>query len=187
MALRGKVSVGEADRVNTESSAVKGQSDEDVRREDVKEMRRIESTNRPRASSVYETSRDGVYRSQSSGEAGTGDRRKVIDSSEKGSKIDGDAQRLMGLRSEAGLQGAKTATLGSDESAEIWGDRVVTDGISRPMATDGKGEEHSPTNDREKNEQEPVVARRRKVSVGEAGRVNTKSSAVKAQSDGDVR
>ena len=52
----------------------------------------------------------------------------------------------MGLRLEAGLQGAKKATLGSDESAEIWGDRVVTDGISRPMATDGKGEEHSPMN-----------------------------------------
>ena len=50
----------------------------------------------------------------------------------------------MGLRSEAGLQGAKTVTLGSDESAEIWGDRVVTDGISRPMATGCKGEEDSP-------------------------------------------
>ena len=35
VALRGKVSVGEADRVNTKSSAVKGQSDEDVRRGDM--------------------------------------------------------------------------------------------------------------------------------------------------------
>ena len=146
MALRGKVSVGGADRVNTESSAVKGQSDEDVRGKNVREMRRIESTDRLRASTAYKTCRDGTNRSQSSGEAGTGDRRNVIDSSEKGSKIDGGAQRLMRLRSEAGLQGAKTATLGSDESAEIWGDRVVTDGISRPMATDGEGEEHSPMN-----------------------------------------
>ena len=147
----------------------------------------------------------------------------MMDSSEKGSKIDVGAQRTMRLRSEAGLQGARTATLGSDESAEIWGDRVVTDGISRPMATDGKGEEHSPTNcreknqnrsinrlskdinnqadegsdilesktlnkvdleqttfkmknqknDREKNEQEPVVTLRGTVSVGEADRVNT--------------
>ena len=119
-------------------------------------MRRIESTDRPRASSVYETSRYGVYRSQSSGEAGTGDRGKVIDSSEKGSKIDGDAQRSMGLRSEAGLQGAKTATLGSDESAGIWGDRVVTNGISQLMDTDGKGEEHSPTNYREKNQNRSI-------------------------------
>ena len=129
VAQYGKVSVGEADRVNTESSAVEGQSDENVRREDVKEMTRIESTDRPRQSTVYATSRYGTNRSQSSGEAGTGDRRKVIDSSEKGSKIDGDAQRLMRLRSEAELQRAKTATLGSDKSAEIWGDRVVTGGI----------------------------------------------------------
>ncbi len=35
--LRGKVSVGEADRANTESSAVKGQSDEDVRRKDMRD------------------------------------------------------------------------------------------------------------------------------------------------------
>ena len=35
-------------------------------------------------------------------------------------------------------------------------------------------------NYREKNEQEPVVALHGKVFVGEAGRVNTKSSAVKA-------
>ena len=144
VALRGKVSVGGADRVNTESSAVKGQSDEDVRGKDVREMRRIESTDWPRASTAYETFRYGTNRSQSSGEAGTGDRRNVIDSSEKGSKIDGGAQRLMGLRSEAELQGAKTATLGSDKSAEIWGDRVVTDGISRPMVTDGKGRSTRP-------------------------------------------
>ena len=44
VALRGKVSVGGADRVNTESSAVKGQSDEDVRKRDMREMRRTESS-----------------------------------------------------------------------------------------------------------------------------------------------
>ena len=108
---------------------MKGQSDEDVRRKDMREMRRTESTDRPGASTAYETFRFGAYQSQSSGEAGTGDRRNVMDSSEKGSKIDGNAQRSMRLRSEAGLQGARTATLGSDESAEIWGDRVVTGGI----------------------------------------------------------
>ena len=55
----------------------------------MREMRRTESTERPGASTAYETFRFGAYRSQSSGEAGTGDRRNVIDSSEKGSKIDG--------------------------------------------------------------------------------------------------
>ena len=77
----------------------------------------------------------------------------MIDNSKKCLKIDGDAQRLMRLRSEAELQGARTTTLGSDKSAEKWGDRVVTDSISRSMATDGKGEQHSPTNDREESEQ----------------------------------
>ena len=50
----------------------------------------------------------------------------------------------MSLRSETGLQGTENVTLGCDKSAEIVNDRVVTGGISRPMATDGKGEEDSP-------------------------------------------
>ena len=67
VALRGKVSVGEANRVNTESSDVKGQSDEDVRGEGIGE-----SIERPGASTAYETFRFCAYRSQSSCEAGTG-------------------------------------------------------------------------------------------------------------------
>ncbi len=48
--------------------------------------------------------------------------------------------------------------------------------------------EKSEINDRrELRNQEPVVALRGKVSVGEAGRVNAKSSAVRRQSDEDVR
>ena len=145
VAVRGKVSVGEVDRVNTNASAEKGQSDEDVRRGDMRAERRTASTIGSGASTAHTTSRFGKNSLQNSGEAGTGDRVKVMDSSEKGFKIDGDAQRSKSLRSEAGLQGTVKVTLGSDKSAEIVNDRVVTGGISRPMATDGKGEEDSPS------------------------------------------
>ena len=75
----------------------------------------------------------------------------MTDSSERGSKINWAAQRSMRLRSEAELQGVQTATIGSDESAEVMYDRVVNGGTSRPMTTDGKGEEHSPTKLRDQN------------------------------------
>ena len=86
-----------------------------------------------------------------------------MDSSEKGFEIDGDAQRLKSLRSEAGLQGTVKVMLGSDKSAEIVNDRVVTGGISRPMATDGKGEEDSPSERRNEN------SRRRTSEIVPAG------------------
>ena len=114
MARYGKFSVGEVDRVNVAASAVKGQSDEDVRREDMRAERRTVSTIGSGASTAHKTSKLGKNSSQNSGEAGTGNRVKVMDSSEKGFKIDGDAQRSKSLRSEAGLQGTVKVTLGSD-------------------------------------------------------------------------
>ena len=144
MAIRGKVSVGKANRVNTDAPAEYGQSINDVRREESREERRTGSTAGSGAPTARSTSRIGKNSSQNSGEALTGDQVKEMDSSEKGSKITGDAQRSKGSRLEAELQGARRATLGSDKSAEIVCDRVVYGDISRPMATDGKAEEDSP-------------------------------------------
>ncbi len=48
------------------------------------------------------------------------------------------AQKKSSLRSEADLQGARTAMLESDESARVEDDRNVCGNTLRPMATDGK-------------------------------------------------